>query len=67
MPKLLKAHYVAEIKVTDPDSQLRVSLVIYKDPDSNGLFGVEEMFLNQIGQNIPSPYNYDTVLNCDGI
>ena len=29
MPKLLKAHYVAEIKVTDPDSQLRVCLVIY--------------------------------------
>lgn len=60
-----KAAYVTEIKVIDPDTQIRVTIEIYKDPDSKGLFGVEELFLKQIGRQVPSPYNENTMLTCD--
>jgi len=45
MSKQLKAAYVTEIKVADPDSGTRVTIGIYKDPESRGLFGVEKLFL----------------------
>lgn len=67
MSKHLKAAYVTEVKVENPDSGTIVTVGIYKDPDSNGLFGVEKRFLEQIGQHVQSPYNEDTMLNCDGI
>ena len=66
MSKRLKAAYVTEVKIEDPDSGALVTVGIYKDPDSNGLFGVEKLFLEQIGRQVPSPYNGDTMLNCDG-
>lgn len=67
MSKHLKAAYVTEVKVEDPDSGTIVTVGIYKDPDSNGLFGAEKRFLEQIWQHVQSPYNEDTLLNCDGI
>jgi hypothetical protein len=50
--KHLKAAYVTEVKVEDPDSGTIVTVGIYKNPDSNGLFGVEKRFLEQIGQHV---------------
>ncbi len=50
MSKHLKAAYVTEVKIEDPDSGNIVTVGIYKDHDSNGLFGVEKLFLEKIGQ-----------------
>ncbi|MFA6413213.1 MAG: hypothetical protein WCW53_11005 [Syntrophales bacterium] len=65
MSRPLKSVYVTEVKVTDPDSGTIVTVGIYKDPDSNGLFGVEKLFLEQMGRKVPSPYNECTILICD--
>jgi len=67
MSKQLKAVYVTELKVEDPDSGTSVTLGIYKDLDSNGLFGVEKKFLEQMGPQVQSPYNKCTILICDDI
>jgi hypothetical protein len=67
MFKQRKAAYVTEVKVEDPRTGTLVTVGIYKDPDSNGLFGVEKLFLEQIGQQVQSPYNENTRLTCDGI
>jgi hypothetical protein len=64
MSKQLKAVYVTEVKVKDPDSETRVTVGIYKDPESKGLFGVEELFFDHIGEQVRLTYNEDTMLIC---
>jgi len=63
--KKTKALYVTEIKVEDPDSGTHITIEIYKDPKSNGLFGVERMFIEQIGPQVQSPYNECITLTCE--
>lgn len=65
MPDKLKALYVTKIGVKDPNSGIIVSVGIYKDPESNGLFGVEVSFLEQTGNQVWSPFNKGTVLICE--
>ena len=65
MSKRLKAIFITEVKVQDPDSGAKMTVGIYKDPESRGLFGIEDMFLEQIERDVRSPYNEHTILICN--
>ena len=64
MTRPSKAVYITEVTIQDPDSGTRVTIGIFKDPLSKGLFGVERLFLEQIDRDVQSPYNECRKLTC---
>ena len=60
----VKATYVTTVTVTDPDSGSPVDIQVYKDPESEAMFGVDASFLDQVTFTMPSPFNKGTVLVC---
>ena len=41
--------YVKEVTVTDPDTQLPVDIVIYKDRSTDAMFGVDSAYISRLG------------------
>lgn len=60
----IKAVYVKEVLVHDPDTNGDVDLQVYKDPESGGMFAVDASYLDQLNSKIPSPFNKGTTLVC---
>jgi len=56
-PIRIKAIYLNEVAVTDPQSSGMVMVEIWKDPISGGLFGVDASYLEQVTREIPSPFD----------
>ena len=54
----MKYTYVAEVFVTDPDSEEEICVEIWKDNDSGGMFGLESSFTEQC-DNFYNPFNGD--------
>ncbi|WP_026959844.1 hypothetical protein [Aliagarivorans taiwanensis] len=59
MSELAKAHFVADVTVTDPDTQAPVDVAIYKDQQSGAMFGVDCSYLMLLAEDDPvfSPFN----------
>ena len=54
------AKYVTKVTVKDPDSGFDVEVSIYKDQFSDGLFGIDSSYLDQVCNDkivIDSPFN----------
>jgi hypothetical protein len=58
----VNATYVTAISVTDPDTGGKVDVEIWKDPSSDGIFGIDASFLDQVSESIASPYNPGVML-----
>jgi len=52
---MIKAKFVTEITVIDPDSKLPVQVAIYKE-QSGGMFGVDSSFLENTEEPVLSPF-----------
>ena len=61
--EVVETIYVGEIGVTDPETGNTVEVEIHKDPQSNGMFGIDAQFLDQMRSDIPSPFNENTILH----
>lgn len=59
-----KADFVTEITVTDPDTQAPVHVAIYKDRESNGMFGVDSAYILTLSDDDPvvEPFNGGKVM-----
>jgi len=55
--KQITTRFVKAISVTDPDTGSNIELEIHKDPESGALLAIESSFLEQVREDIPSPYN----------
>ena len=53
----VEAVYVQDISVIDPDSGRPVTLELWKDPESGGMFAIDESFVDQVEEVIVSPFN----------
>jgi hypothetical protein len=58
----MRAKFVCCVNVTDPDTGNEVEIEIWKDPESDGLFGVDASFCDQVNHVVPSPFNEGTLL-----
>ena len=58
-----KAIFIQEVSVTDPESDAPVSISIYKDKTSGGMFGVDSSFLDTLeeDENVTEPFNGNKV------
>lgn len=61
----LKAKFITEVTITDPDSKAPIEISIFKDPESGALFGIDSSFLEQVQDEIPSPFNKNSILKCE--
>lgn len=62
----LVAKFIKNIVVTDPDTGLEVELCIYKDMSTEGIFGVDASYIEQMEpETINSPFS-DAVLTFVG-
>lgn len=55
--------FIENVSVTDPDTEEKIQVFIYKELESGRMFGVEGSYLYQVAQGtsdiyLPSPY-YD--------
>lgn len=66
-----EAKYVSEITVIDPDSKLEVTLAVFKDQVSGGMFAIDSSFLDSDTLDergaISSPFDEDVILILTGI
>ena len=64
MTEKVKAIYVAEVLVIDPDTKMPVELTVYKDSKSGGMVGVDACFVAQEEpEEMQSPFgNYTLML-----
>jgi hypothetical protein len=53
----MKAKFIKEVTVIDPDSKLPVDVSIYKEEESGGMFGVDTSFVVEV-----DPYSVYTPL-----
>ncbi len=51
------ANFVEIITVTDPETQGDVELEVYKDSASGAMFAIDSSYLEQVSDEIPSPFN----------
>lgn len=51
----MKAKFIKEITVIDPDSHLPVEVAIYKE-EAGGIFGVDSSFLANTEDDVISPF-----------
>ena len=65
LQRIIKAKFVDAITVIDPDSKGEVIVEIYKDPVSDGMFGVDSSFIEQVDNIVPSPFNKNVQLKLD--
>lgn len=56
--KTTRPVFIEEIAIQDPDTKEMVEIEIWKDKTSNGIFGVDSLFLEESSSNIPSPFNF---------
>jgi len=56
-PAVVNASFITQIVVTDPDTGARVEMEVWKDPTSGGLFAIDASFLDDVTEEIPSPFN----------
>jgi hypothetical protein len=59
---LLTAKFIQEVEITDPETGGVVPVEIWKDPESGAMFGVDATWLDQVGTQVPSPFNPGTML-----
>ena len=58
MPELIEAIFIQEITVIDPETKGEVAVLIWKDPVSGGIFGLDASFIEQMTEQvIPSPFD----------
>ena len=55
--------FIKEIIVIDPDTGVEVHVEIHKDSESEGIFGVDASYLDQLSSVVNSPFN-GTRLEC---
>ena len=60
--KTMKATFVKEITVIDPDSGGEVELEVWKDPSTGGIFALDASFLDQVKDIIRSPFDPSVAL-----
>ncbi len=53
---MTEARFVQEVEIVDPDSGQPVSVAIYKDPVSGGLFGIDSSYVEQVRDDVPNPF-----------
>jgi hypothetical protein len=58
----VKAIFVTQIMVKDPDSGGEVELEVWKDPSSGGLVAYDTSFMDQVDDRFESPYNKGIIL-----
>lgn len=51
----MKAKFIKDITVTDPDSNLPVEVSVYKE-EAGGMFGVDSSYLEQDVDDVHSPF-----------
>lgn len=56
-PTVVNASFITQIVVTDPDTGAPVEMEAWKDPTSGGLFAIDASFLDDVAEEIPSPFN----------
>lgn len=52
-----KTKFVAEVKITDPDTGNECYVEIHKDPVSGGMFGVDSTYLDSVTEYVISPFS----------
>ncbi len=62
---ILKAKFITEVSVVDPDSKGEVHLEIWKDPESGGIFAIDSSYLDQVTDRVLSPFNKGVTLILD--
>jgi len=62
MPNKIAAKFIKEIEVKDPDTGGVVEVELWKDPETGGIFGIDSSFLDQVRDEIRSPFDPKTVL-----
>ncbi len=50
------ASFITEIIITDPDSGGNVSLEVWKDSQSGGIFAIDSSYLEQVNNTIPNVF-----------
>src|SRR5262249_5566297 len=55
--------FIKKIVVIDHDTGGGVAIEIWKDPQSGSIFGIDASFVDQVSDEIPSPFNPDTMLS----
>lgn len=63
----MKAQYIKEVIIIDPDSKGEVSVAIFKDETSGGMFGIDSSYLDQCFKDgavikVPSVFNKGKVV-----
>jgi len=53
---MTNANYVQVIIVNDPDTNGLVEMEVYKDEASGAMFAIDSSFLDQVSDEIPSPF-----------
>lgn len=59
---MTNANYVQVIVVNDPDTNALVEMEVYKDEDSGAMFAIDSSFLEQVTDEIPSPFNKNQMI-----
>ena len=56
---MLKADFIKEVTVIDPDTKAPVEVAIYKDRESGGMFGVDSSYILTLSDEDPvsNPFN----------
>lgn len=63
-----EAKYVTDVTVTDPDTNLPVTLAVFKDSRTGGMLAIDASFLDQDDTDVvPSPFYEDVKLRLTGI
>lgn len=48
--------YLQDVDILDPDSKGYVTLSVYKDPKSGGVFAIDSSYLDQVTDIVPLPF-----------
>lgn len=68
MPENYKTHtkivakYLTQVTIIDPEKGEDTVIEIYRDPISHGVFGIDESYIDQVDNEIPSPFNKNVTL-----
>ena len=70
--KNYKAKFVTSVTVIDPDSGGEVNVEIYKDSQSDGMFGIDSSFVEQVFDEdepvlLPSLFNENNTIELEEI
>jgi hypothetical protein len=53
---MTNAIFIETITINDPDTNAPVELEVYKDEGSGGIFAIDSSYLEQVENEIPSPF-----------